>query len=50
LSGGKVVAGSTITISTFVGEKFQKAHGDGEFGISQISIIDTSSNSVIYTS
>ena len=49
LSGGKVVAGTTITISTLIGNNVLKVP-IRNFAISQISIIDTSSNSVIYTS
>jgi flagellin-like protein len=49
LSGGKVVAGTTITISTLIGNN-NSTVPIRNFAISKISIIDTSSNSVIYTS
>ena len=49
LSGGKVVAGTTITISTLIGNN-KSTVPIRNFAISKISIIDTSSNSVIYTS
>ena len=49
LSGGKVVAGTTITIWTYM-PKNGKINNLGLEAISQISIIDTASNSVIYTS
>ena len=48
LSAGKVVAGTTITIWTFMPVK--GTTNLGAEAISQISIIDTASNSVIYTS
>ena len=44
LSGGKVVAGTTFTISHHL------FHMNNNIAISQISVIDTTSNSVIYTS
>ena len=44
LSAGKVVAGTTFTITGHL------HHMKGSMAISQVSIIDTSSNSVIYTS
>ena len=55
LSGGKVVAGTTITIANIgnTGIITSSSPHIGRFrfeAISQISIIDTSSNSVIYTS
>lgn len=48
LSNGKLVAGSSITIFVATG----LGHGIplNQFVISQISIVDTASNSVIYTS
>ena len=49
LSGGKVVAGTTITISTLIGNN-NSTVPIRNFAISKISIIDTSPNSVIYTS
>ena len=53
LSNGKVVAGTTITISVnynVTGTGVTKATRGPDDAISQISIIDTTSNSVIYTS
>ena len=54
LSGGKVVAGTTITIANIGNKGINSSPSvNGRFrfeAISQISIIDTSSNSVIYTS
>ena len=44
LSGGKVVAGTTFTISHHL------HHMKNNIAISQISVIDITSNSVIYTS
>ena len=50
LSGGKVVAGTTITIWTEMPRATGNPTNLRAEAISQISIIDTSSNSVIYTS